>query len=158
MLDSNVFDELLVRQDVAGKLRTLVEQGKVALLSTRVQREQLGETPDEAKRERLLELFDSLPLTPISTVGFWDVDFRWDVNRWAAEDFDSVLRTPASGTKDGQPGHTADALIAHAARDGEAVLVTHESGPGGRMLKAPPRAGIETWHTSRFFAWVLAQA
>jgi predicted nucleic acid-binding protein len=159
MLDTGVFHELENRPDVEQKLRNLRDGGKVILLSTHIQRDQLTAAPDGHRRERLrAELTLLVPtwgfVLDVSTLN--ESDF---IPEEGTADFEQKLRTPWRPLPNPlnclrlfRWRHTADALIAHTAKREEATLVTRET---GRMLRAPERIGVKTMHVTEFFAWVL---
>lgn len=107
MLDSNVFDRLLLRPDVVGELQELVDSGMVELLTTHVQREELSAIRDEGERARRLALLSSLTVE-VPAGGFvWDVS-PWGAGKWMGDTeaaaFDHDLRTPQIGLADpGEP-------------------------------------------------------
>jgi hypothetical protein len=147
MLDSNVFDHLLKDAQVCGLLEELVDSGRVTLLSTHVQRDELAaKTDDLEKRAALLECHDRLTRSVPTGAFVLDVS-RFDAARFGPAvgeaAFDDVLRTPRAGRRDGMPGHTNDALITDTALAEDAILVSSEeiSGAGGRILRRAKESG-----------------
>jgi hypothetical protein len=136
MLDTNVFHRLEDRPDVVGRLQRLVDAGEVVLLSTHVQRDQLAAHPDWQARE---ELRRRLTVEVLTGGLVWDHS-NWGEARWMPDHdvamFEGVLQTPAAGRQSGTPGHTSDALIAHARLVPPGIAESPDAGrgrgPGGR--------------------------
>ena len=206
LLDSDVYDQLLLRPDVVGKLRRLVDSGLIVLITTHVQRDQVSAVPgdDPERAAALLALFASLSGVAVEVpTGAWALGVSPLAaarlsGEEEAEDFDARLRTrpvhfrtntgellcwdgdaDLATTDDPQGAtcmacregmgretrsllrhrHTGDALLIETARVEDAVFVTHEVGRRGRgrVRKAAPAHGVDTWHSDDFFAWVLGQ-
>jgi len=65
MLDTNIFDKLLVDSLTVERLKRLVMCGKIQLLITSVQVNQIEKIADEAKRSALLTLLSELSLNKL---------------------------------------------------------------------------------------------
>jgi hypothetical protein len=109
LLDSNVYDQLLVRSDVVAALRRLVDERVVELLTTHIQRDQLSAVSHSGRPE-LLALFESIERVS-TTVPLGVVVLgvsRWDEAKWSGEkqtaDFDANLRTRPVHLRDGAGG------------------------------------------------------
>ena len=59
MFDSNAYDAILAHGD-GDRLRALVDAGRLVIVTTHVQEDELRRIADPAKRERLLALFHAL--------------------------------------------------------------------------------------------------
>jgi hypothetical protein len=106
-LDSNVFDQLLLRQDVVDKLRQLIDSEQVSSAHDARPGGQLAATPDEQRRSDLLALCNGLTVKVPTGGAVWDVS-RWDGASWMPDehvaDFDRPDR-PHSPRRAGGPGH-----------------------------------------------------
>jgi rRNA-processing protein FCF1 len=154
MLDSCVYDELVADRDMRKALSAAIEEGSVAVLATHIQRDELTETPDEPKREALLECLHELAHTVPSSVFVLDHS-RLDEARLGpfvdGEVFDGTFRTPREGRQDGMPGHTNDAIILDTSLAEGAVLVTNDE---KRLMKVARKAGAKTLTVAEFFSRV----
>ena len=159
MFDSNVFDVLVDRTEVGSKVHSAVSEGRIEVISTHVQRDELSATPDPAKRARLLEIFADL-VREVPAGSFVIGESRLDQARIdgptvGTGEFDSVLRTSGSDRPDGTPNHTRDALIVDTAKAEGAILVSAEvntSGAPGRILKRAHAVGVQTMTPDEFAA------
>lgn len=70
MLDSNVVDELLADAELLSVVLAAVEEGRVELVVTHVQIDELRAVPGDARRYQLLEILSVAASTEISTAGF----------------------------------------------------------------------------------------
>jgi hypothetical protein len=156
MLDSCVFDELLKDSAARAALQTAIADGKVQVLTSHIQRDELDaiRRRDPEKADRLLEVWTSLTSAVPTAGAVWDVS-RWGEARWFGDEqaarFDNTMRTPAEGTADGRPGHTNDALIVDTARHEEAVFVTVEKDRAKKMAR---RVGVPILSSAELLAMV----
>jgi hypothetical protein len=145
MLDSNVHDLVLADQVALSVIKQRIADGRLTLVSTHVQRDELSLAP-EPKREALLAIYGMAE--KVSTTGaVWDVS-KWDESSWGSDAVNaSIVAHMAGNTK-----HAEDALIAATAADEADVLVTNET----RLASKIQRAGIsvEVWSWSEFVAWL----
>ena len=143
MLDSNVHDLIAADQAVLGALRKCIDEGRLKLISTHVQRDELSRT-SEPKRTALMAMYG---LTEgVSTTGaVWDVS-RWDECSWASDEVSASIRALMAGN----PKHAEDALIAATAACEADVLVTNET----RLASKVQRAGlsVKIWSWGEFVA------
>jgi predicted nucleic acid-binding protein len=80
MLDTNVFNRAL-----AGEIPPSAFSGR-PIFTTHIQRNELENTPDNDKRERLLETFKAFDPTNVPTSSFvFDVS-EWDMACWSDDD------------------------------------------------------------------------
>ena len=123
MLDTTVFNYIL-RDDV--DLSSLPENAM--FLVTHVQLNEIQDTPNDEKRQRLLRVFAEVPSKRVPTESaMWDVS-EWGEAKWSKEDglFEAMLASlnKRNGSK---KNNGKDVLIAETAiRDGH-VLVTDDS-------------------------------
>jgi predicted nucleic acid-binding protein len=144
MLDTNVFNRIL---DGKASLELFGEY--IIPYATHVQRDELEKTPDEKKREALLQIFHATITSSVETESFaLDISrldeaklsedrmiptssFIWDVSKWGectwsgAESLCSTLKAELDSLKV-NPNNAQDALIADTAIRGRYVLVTDD--------------------------------
>jgi predicted nucleic acid-binding protein len=121
MFDTNVFDKLVTAPDAYERLMTLLSQGKIELLVTHIQRDEIAAIADSTKRAQLLALLDHGHI--ISTRrAVWDVS-RYDQSRIGSDEDNKLIEHIRGDRWDRD---TNDALIAAtAARDAD-VFVTDD--------------------------------
>ena len=145
MLDTNVFNHVL-----EGKIDVANLKG-LRLMATHIQRDELGNTPDQTKREALLSIFESLtveraPTTSavvgISVVGaacpgssgivptesaVWGIS-RWGAAKWtAANDTFTGMRQELDALNKKKRNNGQDILIAETSVLNGWVLITSDS-------------------------------
>lgn len=136
MLDSNVYDEVIAVSGFADRLRAAIETGHIDIVTTPIQRDELGRIPDPAKRAATLDV----PGTVISTAGaVWGVS-RFDQARYGKGDGDIVYTDIFKGN----PRDIEDALIAITAASEADVLVTQEKGKLPKRILAA-RSKLTVW-------------
>jgi predicted nucleic acid-binding protein len=142
MLDSCVYDVLLLDGSLRNRLYELREAGTVDMLTTQIQREELARTGDEAKRLNLLAIRELLARYVVAAAVVLD-ETRLNEGRLmghdGSEEFNRVLRTDYRTG----PGHTRDAIIIATAKYEGAVFVTAET---KRAAKVARKVGVEVWH------------
>lgn len=149
MLDSNIYDQLLVRAELYGQVRQLLDAGALTVLTTHVQRDELVATPDLEKRRRLVGLWDDIS-TPVPTGAAVTGVSRTGESRTTHEEDVLVLEALRFRGRDAE-----DALIAHAALTEQAVLVTAETKRRG-LVEHARRAGVPVWSLEEFADQVAA--
>ena len=109
MLDTNVIDALMADLDLVSLLRDAVAEGKVELLITHVQIDEvLNMGPSKrAKREALIQMLAALPAKRVPTYGFVLDLSRWDSAMFASEAHAATLLDLTGGNT----RHNEDALI-----------------------------------------------
>jgi len=129
MLDTMIFDELVADPPTLDRVRSLVEDGRLTILLTHIQRDQLARISDDDKRAKVL----AIPAIQVNTRGL-----VFDTSRWDQADFgDDATNTAIDEIKNGGPQHAADALIA-ATADGHAdMLVTNDRRLANRVRRSP---------------------
>jgi len=145
MLDSNVHDLVAADQAVLTAIRQRIADGRLKLVSTHVQRDELSGAPEQ-KRAALLAIYELSE--KVSTTGaVWDVS-SWDECNWGTEEVNaSIVALMAGNTK-----HAEDALIAATAAGEADILVTNEI----RLASKIQRAGfsVKVWSWGQFVAWL----
>lgn len=141
LLDTNVYDQLVSTPEIQRRAIEAHESGRMELLLTHVQVDELTPMPDEEKRDAAL----AIPGTATDTYGFVLTFSRLDHAR---------LGEPATieAIRNGSLKHTHDALLASTAEYEGAVLVTDDD----RLQKRARRLGIEVWEGPRFVAELMA--
>jgi hypothetical protein len=109
MLDTNVVDELVADSELVSTLQQSVESGRVKLLITHLQIDEVMNTGDDkrAKREALVQLLAELPATRVPTYGFV-VGLSRLGNAMLASDEHAEMFLELTG---GNLRHNEDALI-----------------------------------------------
>jgi len=145
MLDSNVHDLVAADQPVLCAIRRRLAEGRLTLVSTHVQRDELSLAP-EPKRGALLAIY-GLAGNVSTTGAVWDVS-KWDESGWATDAVSASIVAMMSGNQN----HAEDALIAATAAGEADVLVTNET----RLASKIQRAGfsVKVWPWSEFVAWL----
>jgi predicted nucleic acid-binding protein len=137
VLDSNACDVIVDTPAVAQAVVEACSAGRIELLMTHVQYDELME--DEKRRERTL----GLPLVVTPTYGVVVGTSKVGMAQLAEPDDIEAFRSPGGG-------HTADALIASTARYRGAVLVTNDK----RLRNFAQRQSIEVWSPVEFVEFV----
>ena len=145
MLDSNVYDLVVADQVILSAIKRRIADGRLTLVSTHVQRDELSLAP-ETKRAALLAIYGMAD--SVSTTGaVWDVS-KWDECSWGSDAISASIVALMAGN----PKHAEDALIAATAAGEADVLVTNET----RLASKIQRAGfsVKVWSWSEFVAWL----
>jgi predicted nucleic acid-binding protein len=145
MLDSNVHDLIVVDQQVKAAVLKRIADGRLKLVSTHVQRDELSLAPAH-KRDALLAIYELSDVAQ-TTGAVWDVS-RWDQSTYGSDEVNASIDALMSGN----PTHAEDALIAATASGQADVLVTNET----RLSSKIKRAGfaVDVWSWGQFAAWV----
>jgi hypothetical protein len=140
MLDSNGFDHLLVIADAVDVLNELTRRGRLLMITTHVQRNELAQTP-EPRRAKLLSAYDRLAMTEVPTDGgIWGVS-EWDNFKWG--DGTGSLRIGDIMTTN--PKDAQDALIAITAAADANILVTDEHDLPKKIKRKTDRPEVLTF-------------
>lgn len=115
LLDSNIHDKLIGEPDLLPVLARHVAEGRMELLSTHVQADEIAETPDPRRASALMEV----PVKQVETSGIVFGVSRFGQARFAESE-------PLEKLRRGNLAHTKDALIANTARLEGATLVTED--------------------------------
>jgi hypothetical protein len=138
MLDSNVYDALIVDPVAEWRLRERVAAGVTVILSTHVQQDELARAP-EPKRSRLL----SIPAVIVSTNGIVFDESRLDSSRFTVDGRVEFFRTRGWGAM-------KDALIGATAQYEDAMLVTDDAD----LRKRAAARGVQVCPTDWFLNFV----
>lgn len=146
MIDSMIFDKLIEDQRVLRALKELTEEGRVEVLVTHVQHDQLRATPDSQKRRRLLEVAGKVVPTHGVVVGVSGIGEA----RLADDQAMSVLRGVGErGQGRARRRHMIDALIAATAEKEADLIVTDDQKLRARLRSMDMRVGVWTWERMR---------
>lgn len=147
MLDTQIYDLIVTIPDMAKQLNHLSKEGKVTILCTHIQEDELAQIPDVQKRNNIAQIIKK----KVATSGaVWDVS-KWDQATWGNGSSSGVgindVRSPSRK-------HTSDALIAStAARDAD-VLVTEDNRLTNRMKNMSARCQI--WGFDQFKSYIFS--
>lgn len=138
-IDSMIFDRLVENDELITLVTRLVDEGRIELVSTHVQRDELDEIPDPEKRERTA----TIPVSLVPTYGFVIGVSRLGLARLTDD------ASPYDALAGQSRKHSHDALIAMTAEGEAAVLVSED-----RRLRnrATSELGVEAWDWARFRA------
>jgi hypothetical protein len=76
MLDSNIFDEIIKTPGLAGQLRSLTASGRLDIVVTHVQEDELAGIQDIEKRRAIQQMPRRLIPTAVSVLDVRDLDRR----------------------------------------------------------------------------------
>jgi hypothetical protein len=134
LLDTHVVDAVAADDLLRAALTEACNAGKVRLLVTHVQLDEVLEIPVEKidVQAVLLHVLAMLPAERVPTGGaVWDRS-GWDEATWMSEDDASLFDL----LRGGNPRHTGDLLIIFTARHHGATLVTNDKGARSRVGRA----------------------
>jgi hypothetical protein len=123
MIDTNIADELASDPDVLAMISKLQARGKIQLLITHLQEEQLAKASPHIKKT-----MKKLDPTIVNTSGVvWDVS-NWDLGEWPDQMTEHRLTRMQGDKSKGKqaPKHWADTLIAVTAMGKADVYVTRD--------------------------------
>jgi predicted nucleic acid-binding protein len=142
VLDSNALDPVIDDPSAYDVLREAVELGKLEMLRTHVNIDEVLDTPDSARRERLRRAWAKLT-KPVPT-GALALDTSKLNEARLTEDAEAV-----EALRSGNVKNTEDALIAVTALCEECALVTNEK---KRLPNRAKERGIEVLKTHELLA------
>ena len=145
MLDSNVHDLIVADQQVKAAILKRIAGGRLKLISTHVQRDELSLAPAQ-KRDALLAIYELSDVAQ-TTGAVWDVS-RWDQSTYGSDEVNASIEALMGGN----PNHAEDALIAASASGEADVLVTNETRLSSKNLRAG--FGVEVWSWGQFVTWL----
>jgi hypothetical protein len=119
-----IYDKLVDEPDLLILVARLVSEGKVELLSTHVQADEIARTPDPERARQLM----TVPAKKVATSGI-----VFGVSRFGEARF--AEREPYETLQGGNVTHSEDALIASTAQFEEATLVTEDRSLTSRARK-----------------------
>lgn len=151
MLDSNILDRLAAEPGLALCLGRLVRSGAIAVITTHIQMQELGTTPDENRRSKLMQVLRIITCKRIPTAAIiWGIS-AWGEASYASEEslraIDEVVHKSISGK------HIYDALIASTAILRTDALVTEEKRLRARIREAYPEYPV--WSFDQFRHYLL---
>jgi predicted RNA-binding Zn-ribbon protein involved in translation (DUF1610 family) len=139
ILDSNVYDKLVATPERQHLFIAGCESGRIELLLTHIQHDELMAIPDEAKRAAVL----SIPFVVTMTYGAVFGTSKWGLARFGETEKIDAIRSPSGK-------HANDALIAQTAQAEGAVLVTEEH----RLRNRARSEGVEVWSAAELIEYV----
>jgi hypothetical protein len=119
MLDTNCYDQVIKIPGFLINMNSLTQAGKIEILSTHVQEDELNRIPDLKKRAAVL----SIPRKLISTSGA-----IYDISKYGQARYGSgkIYNVDLGTVKRGNPNNAEDALIALTAAHEVDVFVTED--------------------------------
>lgn len=140
LLDSNVYDVLVDTPELYGLVIEACENGRIELLMTHIQLNELTNHPDDAVRAAIF----AIPLIVTPTYGVVMGVSKLGLARLGEPE-------PIEAIRSSSGNHTNDALIATIAQFEGAVLVTEDN----RLTKRARAEGIEVWTAEELhvFLW-----
>lgn len=150
VFDTNVVDAIA---DTPGLLEAIIqasEDGRLTLLTTHIQADEILATPDEARRAKLVSVYGALPTDQVATHGFVLDASRLDMARLGDGGWTGVTIDDIDSPK---WKHRRDALIGVTAAGEADVLVTCDGRLARRMRAVKPRCDI--WDLRQFVDYVL---
>ena len=148
LLNSMVYDKLSVDRSSLENVIALCNAGRIEILQTHIQEDQLARTRDEGRRIRLLGVMHAIPASKVSTRGAaWGLS-KWDRCRWS----------DASGghidVADRKPAQHADALLVSTAASEADVFITEDK----RLRKRVATLGLRlhVWTFDQFRDYLAA--
>ena len=126
MLDTNIYDKIIATSGMSEHLNPLSKDGKITILCTHIQEDELANIPNEQKRK----LIEEIVKIKVPTNGM-----VWDVSRWDEATFGngSSIGFGIDDIRSPSKNHTGDSLIATtAARDAD-IFVTDDIRLTNRM-------------------------
>jgi predicted nucleic acid-binding protein len=144
LLDTNIFDKIVADPEALQLVRSLTSEGKIALFTTHVQEDELAEIPDEAKKERIVQI----PRKSLPT-GFIIGYSRLDMARLGTEAPIEAIR------RGNREKYTEDALIAATAQADSCLLITEDN---TLRKRAESGLGLTVWGWERFREHLLELA
>jgi hypothetical protein len=145
MLDSNVHDLIVADQQVKAAILKRIADGRLKLISTHVQRDELSLAPAH-KRDALLAIYELSDVAQ-TTGAVWGVS-RWGQSTYGSDEVNASI----DALMGGNPKHAEDALIVATATGEADVFVTNET----RLSPKIQRAGfsVDVWSWDQFVAWL----
>lgn len=145
MLDTNIFDAIIAEPGMVDRLNKLSEAGKVILLTTHIQEDELAAIPDPPKRAEIAKIVRRCTTTDGAVFG---------VSRYGMATFGGQGESGCSinDVRTVSGGHTNDALIATSASRDADVLVTNEDRLPKRLTATSAKCKV--WDFAQFKAHI----
>lgn len=132
MLDTNQYDRLLAAPDTYEKLLSLVSIGKIELLTTHIQRDEITAVEEPGKKARLAALLAHARMIPTRGAIF-DIS-RFDLARFGDDDDHKLIEHIRGAAWERK---SEDALIAATAAKDADVFVTDDKSLARRLKSYP---------------------
>jgi len=131
MFDSNGYDAILAHGD-GERLRGLIAAGRIEIVTTHIQEDELRQTPRKSEREALLNLYFFLQKkrTPTS-VALWGIS-TWGQAKWGNDTSEEKL----SAIQRNKPAASRDEIIGLTAKDHCDIFVTEDRKFAARLAEA----------------------
>lgn len=135
LLDSNAYDQLEADSEALRALKSACMTGRIELLMTHVQWDELGRIPDVERRDRIA----NIPFVVVATYGMILGVSRVGLARVGEAG-------PIETARNGSLKHDHDALLASTAQHEGATLVTVDR----RLTARAQVLRLESWSNARF--------
>ncbi len=149
--DNMIIDKIMARHGLLESIQKATQRGAFLLVTAKIIRDKLSETPDDQHREKLLATYDALPTQRVPTRGFILGISALGEGELVDDETAALLeRLKTSGR-----GGRHDALIAATAEAKANVLVTED-----RDLVTRAEAvnlNCEIWNFEKFARFIQAQ-
>jgi len=120
MVDTNIINRILDH-----KLDLKIFNGSDnAFFATHVQRDEIAKTPDKARRDELLSIFQEITKSVSTESALWGKS-NWDECKWAADDLVEKILEELD-KEDKRKNNPEDELIADTAIKNNYILVTED--------------------------------
>lgn len=136
VIDTNAVDAFAAPPARYEAMVAAVAGGRLDLLWTHINIDELAATPDEDRRAKLLCIAASLCRFVLTGTMVWDYS-RWDFARWAGDAPTALEAVSPSGNLT----HTRDGIIAATAEFEQADIVTNDA----RLTARATAYGIQVW-------------
>jgi len=137
MFDTNIYDKIIDNLGMVDRLNQLTKEGKLVVLSTHIQDDELARIPDEKKRHAIAEISRKM----VTTSGaVWGVS-KWGKATWGPGGKGKIN---IEAIRKGNAEDTEDALIGTTAERDADVLVTEDNRFAERMKRLNP--SCEIWN------------
>lgn len=148
MLDTMIYDKIIETPGMTEQLNQLSMEGKIEILSTHIQEDELAAIPDKQKRTAV----QAIRRREVPTSGaIWNVS-KWGKATWGDGSSGGIaiadIRSPCKG-------HSHDALIGTTAARDVDVLVTDDGRLANRMRAS--KSPCQVWGFARFKAFLSRQ-
>ncbi|MEK9970332.1 MAG: hypothetical protein VW600_14425 [Ferrovibrio sp.] len=144
MFDTNAYDKILEGGD-GRRVRALIDDGKIIVITTHIQEDQIRKNPKAEERKELLDLFFQLNSKRENTsLALWGIS-KWDESPFSGESENAKLtaiqRNLVTPSEDEILGTTAEKLCD--------VFVTDDKKFSARLIKAAPNLRVLTYENFR---------
>ena len=146
MLDTQIYDLVITTPNFIERLNRLSEEGKITILCTHIQNDELSKIPDANKYAEIAKIKRTQVTTAGAVYGF----SKYDASTYGNGSLGGISIDQIRSTS---KGHTKDALIATtAARDAD-VLVTEDDRLSKKFVLNS--TSCELWSFEKFKTFVL---